>query len=135
MNEQMVKEGMRAIICCRAANGDNASLERQKEIALAYAKENGYNVSVMFTGYGAMDSLVYHSLRLRAKYREFDILLVKDIEVFGDGAVEITHEVNFLNQNGVKVFSLKDGELNVETLPQIFRKGFRLVKKNFAGAY
>ncbi len=128
MNEQAIKEGLRAIICCRAANGDNVSLEHQKEIITAYVKEKGYNILITFTGYGAMDSLVYHSLRSRAKYREFDILLIKDIDLFGNGAVEITHEINFLNENGVKVVSLKDGELNGETLSQIFRKSFRLVK-------
>ena len=45
------------------------------------------------------------------------------------------HEVNFLTENGVKILSLIDGELNVETLPMIFRRGFRLVKKSIVRAY
>ncbi len=40
------------------------------------------------------------------------------------------HEVNFLTENGVKVVSVKDGELNAETLPLLFRKLFRLVGHN-----
>ena len=40
------------------------------------------------------------------------------------------HEVNFLTENGVKVVSIKDGELNAETLPLLFRKLFRLVGHN-----
>ena len=77
---------------------------------------------------GTMDSLTYHSLRLRAKYREFDILLVAELEVLGNSPIEITQEINYLVENGIKVLSLKDGELNGETLPVAFRKNFRLVK-------
>ena len=75
-----------------------------------------------------MDALTYNNLRLQAKYREFDVLVVPELEVLGNSPIEITHEVNFLAENGVKVVSVKDGELNVETLPNAFRKGFRLVK-------
>lgn len=81
----------------------------------------------MFLESGDTDSLTYRSLRLRAKYREFDNLLITGLSVLSNSAIEITHEVSFLNENGVKVVSLKDGELNVETLPQIFRKGFKIV--------
>lgn len=68
------------------------------------------------------------SLRLRAKYREFDILLVAELEVLGNSPIEITNEINYLAENGIKVLSLKDGELNGEALPVAFRKNFRLVK-------
>ncbi len=74
-------------------------------------------------------------LSMKELSREFDVLVVPELEVLGNSQIEITHEVNFLTENGVKILSLKDGELNVETLPMIFRRGFRLVKKSIVRAY
>lgn len=132
MNEQAVKsKSTRAIVYCRAAVGNNEELSRQENSVKEYAGTQGYDVKEIFLESGdKMDSLTYHSFRLRAKYREFDILLVSELTTLGNGAIEITHEIEFLNQNGVKVISLKDGELNSETLPDVFRKGFRLVRHN-----
>ena len=130
MNVQSVENtGTRAIVYCRAETRDE--LQRQQEKILPYAKAQGFSVAETFMESGnKTDSLTYYSLRLRAKYREFDILLLSDIATLGNSAIEITLEIDFLNQNGVKVISLKDGELNAETLPQIFRKGFRFVARN-----
>lgn len=116
----------RTIVYCRSDARDD--LQRQKEKNLSYAKAQGYTVTETFLESGTMGSLTYHSLRLRAKYREFDILLVAELEVLGNSPIEITHEINYLAENGIKVLSLKDGELNGETLPDAFRKNFRLVK-------
>ena len=77
---------------------------------------------------GKMDALTYNNLRLQAKYHKFEVLLVPELEMLGNSPIEITHEVTFLIENGVRVISLKEGELNVETLPITFRKGFRFVK-------
>ena len=60
-------------------------------------------------------------LSMKELSREFDVFVVPELEVLGNSPIEITHEVNFLTENGVKILSLKDGELNVETLPMIFR--------------
>lgn len=130
MNEQAVKAGvMKAILCCRAASGDREAIQRQEKMLSEYATDRDYTVTETFIGYGAMDSMIYHSLRLRAKYHEFDILLIAGLDVLGNGAIEITHEIDFLNRNGVKVLSLQEGELNSETLPQIFRSKFKLVER------
>lgn len=135
MNVQSVKnKGARAIVYCRSEARDG--LQRQEEKILKYVKSQDLSVRETFMESGnKTDSLTYHSLRLRAKYREFDVLLITELSVLGNGAIEITHEVSFLNENGVKVVSVKDGELNAETLPQTFRKNFCLVKKSFARAY
>ena len=74
-------------------------------------------------------------LSMKELSREFDVFVVPELEVLGNSPIEITHEVNFLTENGVKILSLKDGELNVETLPMIFRRGFRLVNKSIVRAY
>lgn len=127
MNFQSVNDNeTRAIVYCRSeARGD---LQLQAEKIMSYAEAHGYTVTETFTESGSMDSLTYHSLRLRAKYREFDILLVAELEVLGNSPIEITQEIINLAENGIKVLSLKDGELNGETLPVAFRKSFRLVK-------
>lgn len=128
MNVQSAKNnGTRAIAYCRSETMDK--LEQQEKIILLYAKEQNLSVTETFKESGSVTgSLTYHSLRLRAKYREFDILLITELDILGNSAIEITHELNFLAENGVKVVSLKDGELNVETLPIAFRKSFWLVK-------
>ena len=77
-----------------------------------------------------MDALTYHNLRLQARYHEFDELLITELVVLGNSSIEVTEEIRFLVENGVKVLSLKDGELNIETLPSAFRKNFRLAKHN-----
>ena len=127
MSFQSVKDNeIRAIVYCRSEA--RADLQRQKKEVLSFAKAQGYTVTETFVESGTMSSLTYHSLRLRAKYREFDILLVAELEVLGNSPIEITQEINYLAGNGIKVLSLKDGELNGETLPVAFRKSFRLVK-------
>lgn len=108
--------------------GNRAELQSQSEALTAFAKVNGLSAIRTILESGTMDALTYNNLRLQAKYREFDVLVVPELEVLGNSPIEITHEVNFLAENGVKVVSVKDGELNVETLPNAFRKGFRLVK-------
>ena len=127
MNFQSVKDNeTRAIVYCRSEASDDLQLQTEK--ILSYAKAQGYTVTETFMESGSMDSLTYHSLRLRAKYREFNILLVAELKVLGNSPIEITQEINYLADNGIKVLTLKDGELNGETLPVAFRKSFRLVK-------
>ena len=125
---QVVAIKEKAILYCRSEAGNRAELQSQSEALTKYAKANGLSAIRTILESGTMDALTYNNLRLQAKYREFDVLLVPKLEVLGNSPIEITHEVNFLTENGVKVVSIKDGELNAETLPSAFRKGFRLVK-------
>ena len=83
-------------------------------------KANELSVVRTYLESGTMDALTYNNLRLQAKYREFEILLIPELEVLGNSAIEITEEVNFLTENGVKVLSIKDGELNIDTLLSVF---------------
>ena len=125
---QVVALKEKAILYCRSAAGNRAELQSQSEALSVYAKANGLSAIRTILESGTMDALTYNNLRLQAKYREFDVLLVPELQVLGNSPIEITHEVKFLNENNVKVISIKDGELNAETLPSAFRKGFRLVK-------
>ena len=130
MNNQVVSKetAKKAILYCRSVAGDRAELQSQSEALTVYAKANGLSAIRTILESGRMDTLTYNNFRLQAKYHEFDVLLISELEVLGNSPIEITHEVNFLAENNVKVISIKDGELNAETLPSTFRKGFRLVK-------
>lgn len=119
---------IRTIVYCRSKIGSQDELDIQKERLSAYAKANGMTITNTFLENGEMDALTYSSFRLRAKYREFDVLLIIGLEVLGNSPIEITQEVNFLAENGVKVLSINDGEINSETLPKLIRKNFRFVK-------
>jgi resolvase, N terminal domain len=132
MNEQVVGRELtkRAIAFCCAMSGKDNEMQKQYESFSTYAKANEMAIGVTFRANARMESFTYRSLRLRAKYREFDVLLVPELDALGNSPIEITHEINFLTENGIKVISLKDGELNAETLPLLFRKMFRLVEHN-----
>ena len=133
MKDEIAKEvnKTRAILYCRSTKGDNSELQEQKDVLDDYAKANGLAVVRTYIESGAMDTLTYHNLRLQARYHEFDELLITDLSVLGNSSIEITEEISFLVSSGVKVLSLKDGELNSGTLPSLFRKRFRL-NKNYA---
>lgn len=128
MNEQVAIKNneKRAILYCRSAKGDCAELQSQSQVLDEYAKFNGLSVVRTYLESGAMDALTYKNFRLQAKYHEFDILLVPELEMLGNSAIEITEEVNYLADNGVRVVSIKDGELNADTLPPLFRQLIRL---------
>lgn len=124
---QVVAIKEKAILYCRSVAGNRAELQSQREVLTEYAKANGLLPIRTILESGTMDVQTCNNFRLQAKYREFDVLLVTELDVLGNSPIEITHEVKFL-KNNVKVISIKDGELNAETLPSTFRKGFRLVK-------
>ena len=127
MNEQVIRNEneKRAVLYCRSKAGSQVELKTQNECVSTYAKANGFKVLQTVCESGEMDALTYRNFRLRAKYREFDILLVSELATFGNSPIEITHEVNYLANNGVKVLSVQDGELNIMCLPILFRKSFR----------
>ena len=133
MKYQIAKEDNKtraiAILYCRSAKGDNTELQEQKVLLDEYVKENKLVVVRTYMESGTMGTLTYHNLRLQARYHEFDELLIIELAVLGNSSIEITEEISFLVESGVKVLSLKDGELNVETLPSVFRKYFRINHK------
>lgn len=118
----------RTILYCRSANGDNTDLQKQKDLLDEYAKANGFVVVCTYMESGTMGALTYKNLRLQARYHEFDELLITELAVLGYSSIEITEEISYLVENGIRVMSIKDGELNVKTLPSVFRKNFRLAK-------
>lgn len=131
MREQIAKEGnkTRTILYCRSAKGDESELQEQKVLLDEYFKENELAVVRTYMESGTMGTLTYNDLRLQAWYHEFDELIITELAVLGNSSIEITEEISCLVDSGVKVLSLEDGELNVETLPRVFRKYFRHIAK------
>lgn len=119
----------RTILYCRSANRDNTELQKQKDVLDEYAKARGLTVIRTYFESGTMGALTYNNLRLQARYQEFDELLITELTVLGNSSIEKTEEISYLVGNGIKVLSIKDGELNVDTLPSVFRKNLRLNMK------
>lgn len=132
MKNQVASKGneTRAILYCRSVKNDNVELQEQKSALDNYAKANGLVVVRTYTESGTIGALTYKNLRLQARYHEFNELLITELAMLGNSSIEITEEISSLVENGIKVQSIKDGELNVETLLSVFRKNFRL-NKNF----
>lgn len=126
MNNQVgnKEREMKVILYSRSANGNNAELRKQKEVLDEHVKANGLTVFRTYLESGTMSALTYNNLRLQVKYHEFDELLITELAVLGNSSIEITKEVGFLVEKGERVISIKDGELNVEILPKVFRKYF-----------
>ena len=127
MKNQIAMEGnkMKTILYCRSAKGDDSELQEQKDVLDNCVKANGLVVVRTYMERGTMGTLTYHNLRLQARYHEFDELLITELAVLGNSSIEITEEIGFLVENGIKVLSIKDGELKVNTLPCLFRNGLR----------
>lgn len=73
-------------------------------------------------------SIALSSIRRHAVWRDYEYLLVPTINIFGRTPIEITEEIKFLENNGVKVISLSEGEISVENLPLVFRRQFKVIK-------
>lgn len=126
-NQILIKASeIRTILYCRSAKSDNAELQEQENALDEYAKAKGLEVVCTYMESGTMGALTYKNLRLQARYHEFDELLITELAVLGNSSIEITEEISYLVENGIRVMSIKDGELNVETLPSVFRKNFRI---------
>lgn len=73
-------------------------------------------------------SIALSSIRRHAVWRDYEYLLVPTINIFGRTPIEITEEIKFFENNGVKVISLSEGEISVENLPLVFRRQFKVIK-------
>lgn len=72
--------------------------------------------------------IVLGTIRRHAIWRDYEYLLIPTINIFGRTPIEITEEIKFLENNGVKVISLSEGEISVENLPLVFRRQFKVIK-------
>ena len=62
-----------------------------------------------------------------ARYDECDVILVKNFEIFGFAPDVAIEEIKYLNEYGVKVVSVDEGELTPDKLPELYRKQFKVI--------
>lgn len=116
----------RAVLLCRSESGDREELLQAMNLLSAYAKQNDWKVSKIYSETGKLGTLTLWDLRLMAKHKEFEYLLLKDFETFSMPPDESMEEVRYLIENGVEIKTLNDGDLTCESLPTLFRNRFKL---------
>ena len=116
----------KAVLLCRSESGDREELLQAMNGLSSYAKNNDWKVVKIFSETGKLGNLTLWDLRLMAKHKEFDYLLLKDFETFSMPPDESMEEVRYLIENGVEVRTLNDGNLTCESLPTLFRNRFKI---------
>ncbi len=119
-------EQLKAVVYCRG--NTQKELDLQYEGLRTFAERNGYHIVRTVTEFGDLDNMTWRNLRVMARYREYDILLLDTLDVLNASPENITEEIRHLSQNGVSVVSVKDGTLTTENLPELFRKRFKVIK-------
>ena len=116
----------KAVLLCRSESGDREELLQAMNVLSSCAKNNDWKVVKIFSETGKLGNLTLWDLRLMAKHKEFDYLLLKDFETFSMPPDESMEEVRYLIENGVEVRTLNDGNLTCESLPTLFRNRFKI---------
>ena len=119
----------KAVLLCRSENGNKEELLQQMNKLVAYAKEQEWKIEKVYSLTGEMGGITLWDLRLKAKYREYDYLLMDNFDVFSMPPDETMEEVRFLIENGVEIRALSGEMLTSENLPTLFRNRFKI----FAG--
>ncbi len=119
-------EQLKAVVYCRANTQKELNLQKL-ELSL-YAKHNGYHIVRTISEFGRLDDMTWRTLRIMARYREYDILLIDTLDVLNISPENITEEIRYLSKNGVSVVSIKDGTITTDNLPELFRKRFKVIK-------
>ena len=119
-------EQLKAVVYCRGNTQNELNL--QYEELRTFAEKNGYRIVRTITEFGDLDDMTWRTLRLMARYREYDILFIDTLDVLNTSPENITEEIRYLSQNGISVVSIKDGTITIEKLPELFRKRFKVIK-------
>ena len=116
----------KVVLLCRSESGDREELLQAMNVLSSYAKNNDWKVVKIYSETGKLGNLTLWDLRLMAKHKEFEYLLMKDFETFSMPPDESMEEVRYLIENGVEVKTLNDGNLTCESLPTLFRNRFKI---------
>ena len=119
-------EQLKAVVYCRGNTQTELNLQYEK--LQTFAERNAYHVVRTISEFGSLDNMTWRTLRLMARYREYNILLIDTLDVLNTSPENITEEIRYLSQNGVSVVSIKDGTITTEKLPELFRKRFKVIK-------
>ncbi len=114
------------VLLCRVKNGEQAEQKRMMDALTSYARAKEWKTVKIFSQTGTVSSMILYDLRLMAKYKEYDYLLIESFDVFAMPPDETMEEVRYLLENGVEVKTIKDGDLTRDSIPTLFRKRFQL---------
>lgn len=120
----------RAILWCRSETGNTEDLTRQNQVLSFYCQERGMTEVRTILEYGKPDILKLRNFRQMARYGECDVIIVENFEVFGFAPDVATEEIKYLNENGVKIISVDEGEITPDMLPDLYRKRFKVIVCN-----
>ena len=120
----------RAVLLCRSESGNREELLEQMDSLSLYAKKQEWKVEKIYSLTGKMGGITLWDLRLKAKYKEYDYLLMDNFDVFAMPPDESMEEVRFLIENGVEICTLSGETLTCESLPTLFRNRFKIFDRN-----
>lgn len=110
-------EQLKAVVYCRG--NTQKELNLQYEELRTFAERNGYRIVRTITEFRRLDDMTWRTLRIMARYREHDILLIDTLYVLNTSPENITEEIRYLSQNRVSVVSIIDGTITTEHLPEL----------------
>ncbi|MBQ3495207.1 MAG: recombinase family protein [Clostridia bacterium] len=70
------------------------------------------------------------NFRQMARYDECDVILVENFDVLDFSPDVTTEEIKYLNERGVKIVSVDEGEITPDKLPDLYRKRFKVIVCN-----
>lgn len=131
-------EQKKAVLLCRSESGDKGELLTQTDRLYAFAEKMGWKIEKIYSLTGKMGGITLWDLRLKARYKEYDYLLIDNFDVFSMPPDEAMEEVRYLIENGVEIRTLSGETLTCESLPALFRQRFKLFvggKRSVKGGY
>lgn len=123
----------RAVLLLRSETGKYEDFTQQREVFFNMYGNKDIRIVMTINSVGvklsATDNTIgLGTIRRHAVWKDYEVLFVPTISVFGKTPVEITAEILFLESNGVSVYSANEGKISSKDLPQFFRRQFKIIK-------
>lgn len=106
----------KAWIYCRTASNNESNLDSQYKECENYAKDHGWEIAGSSKDVGSglnLDRAGGNEILKAAKQNKFDILLMKDVSRIGRDLNQLLEYMDKLKPYSTKIFSTKQGELNL----------------------
>ena len=123
----------RAVLLLRSETGKYEDFTQQREVFFNMYGNKDIRIVMTINSVGvklsATDNTIgLGTIRRHAVWKDYEVLFVPTISVFGKTPVEITAEILFLESNGASVYSANEGKISSKDLPQFFRRQFKIIK-------
>ena len=113
----------KAVIYTRTAVPNSASNKKQEELCLQFARNNGYEVVLVYTdnGFSGMNAHrpSFRKLMDSRKSKGWDVIIVSDCSRFFRKPRSFVRYMKVLRRAGKGLISVKDGELSSLPLPRM----------------